>query len=245
MQWKDKAIIISCRKYGETSLIINVLTSEHGLHAGLVRGIKRNSAACQPGNMIEAVWKARLEDHLGSFTLEATKFVFASIINDGLKLSALESACALVKDSLPEREPHPEIYSAFRGFIEEIGKEGTWLQSYIKLELELLFRLGFGLDLEQCAASGTKDFLFYVSPRTGRAVSQQEGTPYHKKLLKLPSFLRPREDSSYKETVDDIREIVDGTLLTRYFLEKHIFVNGEDKLPGARLRFVQKLWEMA
>lgn len=243
MEWTDRAIVISSSKHGEGSLIVRLLTENHGLHAGLVRGVKKSSAICQPGNFINVTWKARLEEHLGNFSVELHRPVFAEVFDEPLKLSAVNSSCSLVKATLPEREPNEKIFDIVSEFLAGIGNNQSWIQDYIHLELELLGKLGYGLDLSECAATGEKNFLFYVSPKSGRAVSQAGGLPYKEKLLKLPSFLRPVSDTSYAKLAKDIMEIVDGMKLTRYFLEKYVFNSHNNKLPVARERFVQRLRE--
>jgi DNA repair protein RecO (recombination protein O) len=49
MEWSDAAIVLSARAHGENGTILDVLTREHGRHAGLVRGSK-NRALLQGGN---------------------------------------------------------------------------------------------------------------------------------------------------------------------------------------------------
>ena len=82
MDWQDDGIILSVRKHGETSAIVNVLTRAHGRHAGLVRGGggKRLSGILQPGNKVQARWHARLPEHLGTFTVEPIKAFAAAAL---------------------------------------------------------------------------------------------------------------------------------------------------------------------
>ena len=87
------------------------------------------------------------------------------------ELAGLSAACALVDAALPEREPHPAIFDGFHAFLGALGHPG-WPAIYVRLELGLLQELGFGLDLEKCAATGATEDLAYVSPKTGRAVSR-------------------------------------------------------------------------
>ena len=63
----------------------------------------------------------------------------------------------------------------------------------MRFELLVLDELGFGLDLTRCAATGRRDELVYVSPKTGRAVSREAGAQWHDKMLALPAFLRRGE----------------------------------------------------
>ena len=52
----------------------------------------------------------------------------------------------------------------------------------------MLAELGFGLDLETCAATGVASELAFVSPKSGRAVSRGAGEPWQDRLLRLPLF---------------------------------------------------------
>ena len=72
MEWTDDAIVIGARRHGESSVILEAMTASRGRHLGLVRGGR--SAKLQPvlqaGNGVRLVWRARLEDHLGNFSVE-------------------------------------------------------------------------------------------------------------------------------------------------------------------------------
>ena len=246
MQWSDEAIIISTKKYGESSLIVNLLTPSYGLHAGLVRGAKKSLAICQAGNLVDVTWKGRLEEHLGNFTIELKKSFSSLLMDDALKLGALNSSCSLVKKLLPEKEPHSEIFDLMLNLLANMSDEkdmSSWTKYYVELELGMLRHLGYGLDLSSCAATGDKNNLSYVSPKSGRAVSEEGGEPYKEKLLKLPSFLRPSFDKTYRDKIEDLREIIDGVTLTKYFLEKYVFAPQNVRIPAAREVFDRKLQE--
>src|SRR5947199_401219 len=72
MEWSDDAIVLSLRAHGESSGILEALTRDHGRHLGLVRGgsSSKGRAVLQPGNRVRLVWRARLSEHLGIFTVE-------------------------------------------------------------------------------------------------------------------------------------------------------------------------------
>src|SRR5690606_10690343 len=149
-------------------------------------------------------WRARLEDHLGSYACELAQAHAAYILDDPLRLAGLSSLCAVLQSALPERECHAARYRDTLTFIEQFGA-GHWLENYVQFEVALLRELGFGLDLATCAATGLNDNLIYVSPRSGCAVSAAAGEPYRDKLLPLPGFL-------IEETVGPAprSQIVDG-----------------------------------
>ncbi|MEQ8321625.1 MAG: DNA repair protein RecO [Rhodospirillales bacterium] len=233
MDWQDDGIILSVRKHGESSAIVNVLTRAHGRHAGLVRGGsgKRLSGILQPGNKVQARWHARLAEHLGTYTVEPMRAYAANALSDAKRLAALTSACALIEAALPEREPHPAILGALEVLLTSLDDDSVWPVIYVKWEIGLLSELGFGLDLDHCAATGSMDDLTYVSPRTGRAVSTAAAAPYKERLLPLPAFLL---DSSVEA------DIATGLKLTGYFLENHVFQHRDTEMPPARRRLAER-----
>jgi len=233
MDWQDDGIILSVKKHGETSAIVNLLTPMQGRHAGLVRGGfgKRLRGILQPGNKVQASWRARLPEHLGNFTIEPMKAYAANALTDARRLAALSSACSLIEASLPEREPHPAILEGLEILLGALDDDDVWPVIYVKWEIGLLTELGFGLDLTKCAATGTTEDLTHVSPRTGRAVSSAAAQPYKERLLPLPEFLL---DSSVPAN------IADGLRLTGYFLENHVFQHRDTELPSSRRRLAER-----
>lgn len=236
MDWIDQGIVLSARPHGETSAVVTLLTRGRGRHAGLVRGGsgKRMRGILQPGNLVEAHWRARLAEHLGTMTCELAKSYVADVLADADRLAALSAACAVAEMALPEREAYPAVYDGFIAFLETLGGE-AWPTVYVRWELGLLGELGFGLDLTECAATGQNDQLAYVSPKSGRAVSLAAGEPYRNRLLALPRFLVDGGGAASGT------EAADGLDLTGFFLERHVFVHRRQGMPAARLRLVQRL----
>lgn len=240
MQWTDQGIVLRARRHGESSAIVTLLTRAHGRHAGLVRGGagRRQRGVLQPGNEVEAAWRGRLAEHLGSFTVELTAARAAPLLDDPLRLAALDSACTLTDAALPEREPHRPLFEAFRILLDALQGEEDWLPVYLRWELGLLGEMGFGLDLGQCAVTGATEDLAYVSPRTGRAVSAVAAAPYRDRLLVLPGFLvAGRGAPPANDPAADLRA---GFELTGFFLERHVFHRERGGLPAARDRFVER-----
>jgi DNA repair protein RecO (recombination protein O) len=238
MDWSDRGIVLSARKHGETSLIVQLLTEQHGRHAGLVRGgaSSRARGLYQPGNLLAAHWRARLAEHLGNYVCELITGSAARLLDNGGKLAALSSACALAEAALPEREPHGDIFAGFSALIAALAAApvaGGWAQHYVRFELGLLGSLGFGLDLGRCAATGANDNLAYVSPKTGRAVSLSAGEAWRDKLLPLPPFL-------LADVAPEPGEVAQGLALTGYFLERHVFEPQGKGLPAARVRLAER-----
>jgi len=234
MQWSDEGIVLSTRAHGETSAIAELLTRSHGRHLGLVRGgrSKRLRPVLQAGNLVGATWRARLSEHLGSYTLELEEANAARIFDDRAALAALNTLSALAR-LLPEREPHAPLYDASCVVLSALAIGDHWPALLVRWEMGLLNELGFGLDLESCAATGATSDLIYVSPRTGRAVSREAGEPYKDKILNLPAFLLSSNgDTSGPGEAD----IAAGFRLTGFFLDKHVWGPRALKPPAARQR---------
>lgn len=242
MEWTADALVLSLRRHGETSAVVSMLTEEHGRHAGLARGAfsKRLRGVLMAGNTIRATWRARTEDHLGSLKVEPVTSRTAFIMEDPLRLAALNSVTALLDGALMEREEHPALFRATTALADAL-QAGTddWREAVFAWELGLLRELGFGLDLTKCAGDGRTDNLGYVSPRSARAVSLEAGAPYREKLLPLPRFLvgeRGRPVANHPGA-----DLADAAELTGYFLERHVFAQRDGGIPGARSRFVEML----
>jgi len=237
MDWQDRGIVLHVRPHGESSAIVEVLSAAHGRHAGLVRGAKskRMRGVLQPGNLIEVHWRARLSEHLGAFVLELVEARAAVIFDDALALDGLGAACAMACLCLPERERFAGIYAAFEVLTSCMHERALWPALYVRWEAGILRELGYGLQLERCAATGQSDHLTHVSPRTGRAVSAAAAQPYVDKLLTLPAFLHdgaaPLQDG----------DIGAGLTLTGYFLERRLLWPLNRTLPDARARMTERL----
>lgn len=240
MHWTDTAIVLSARKHGENSAVARIFAREHGVYAGVVRAVqsKANRGVIQPGNIVLATWQARLSEHLGNFKTELLEAHAAHLMQDAGKLAALTSICTVLESSLPERHPYPRLYGLFQSFMDTLQSSDNWPEAYVRLELDLLAEAGFGLDLSQCAATGTTDNLTYVSPKSGRAVSADAGEPYKDKLLPLPAFfLSPLPQSGGGSGRGaSAQEILAGLRLTGYFLGAWLLMPHNRKLPAARER---------
>jgi DNA repair protein RecO (recombination protein O) len=239
MDWIDEGIIVSARRHGETSLIVDLLTREHGRHSGLVRGgtSRRHSANLQPGNSVQGKWRARLADHLGSYTIEPLKTRAAGIMSNRMALAGLNSVCAMAVACLPEREPHQPLYDAMTVLLDLMDHNEVWPALYVKWELGLLRDLGFGLDFSHCAATGKTENLTHLSPKSGRAVSAAAAAPYKEKLFVLPGFLQEGVESR-SAPVD---EVLEGLRMTEHFIDRRLLRVHGLKLPDARQRLVEEL----
>lgn len=237
MEWRSEGILLSVRRHGETAAIIDVFTPDHGRHAGVVRGgaSRKWAPLLQPGAQLDVTWRARLEDHLGVFTVEPIRSRSAQVMDDRKALAGLNAICALLIFSLAERDPHPELYARSLALVDMLGVRQDWPQSYVAWELALLEDLGFGLDLTSCAVTGSSQELIFVSPKTGRAVSRGAAGDWADRLLPLPDCLRGVGDGGAQEVALAMRT-------TGHFLSKWVAPElGNKPLPAARQRLVDAL----
>lgn len=237
MEWQDTGVIISVRKHGESATIVDVLTEKHGRHAGLVRGGAGRKLApiLQPGTQVDLEWRARLEEHLGNYNIEPVQSR-ATILSNRLALSAMGSVCALVNFAFPERMSYPRLYVETINLFDQMSAGGAWLSDYALWEYAVLEGLGYGLDLDSCAATGVQQDLIYVSPKSGRAVSREAGAAWADRMLPLPRFLRAQTASK------EASEVLAALKTTGYFLERRLApALGNRPLPDARARFLAVL----
>jgi DNA repair protein RecO (recombination protein O) len=240
MEWSDEGIILGVKPHGETAAIVEVFTRSHGRHAGLVHGgrSRKLRPILQTGNEIDVAWKARLQDQLGHFAVDLRRAHGVGVLDRPTALLAVTSMTTLAR-LLPERDPHPSLYEVTLFVLGFLDDETTWPALVVRWELALLEELGFGLDLGRCAATGANDRLIYVSPRTGRAVSESAGEPYRDKLLALPAFLAPRAAGARVDV--DAAALRDGFVLTGHFLTERVLGPRGLTLPEARARLASAL----
>ncbi|BBB99609.1 DNA repair protein RecO (recombination protein O) [Bradyrhizobium japonicum] len=220
MEWSDEGIVLGVRRHGESSAIVELLTREHGRHLGLVRGgaSSRMRPLLQPGNSVTAVWRARLDEHLGMYALEGTRLRAATLLGSSHAVYGVTHLAALAR-LLPERDPHEDIYWMLQGTLDDFEDAGVAAVHLIRFELAMLTELGFGLDLGNCAATGETSDLIYVSPKSGGAVSRAAGEPWRDRLLPLPAFLREGEGGANSWSDQDL---LDGFQITGLFLLRHV-----------------------
>jgi DNA repair protein RecO (recombination protein O) len=241
MNWEGPAIILSARAHGEGAAVVQLIAREHGRYAGFVHGRRRQSAALQPGSLVEARWRSRVAENLGVITLEATAVRASAALLDRTVLAALSAACAIAESVLPERDPHPAVFDALDLVFSNLGEAHLWPALYVRWELGLLTDLGFGLELERCALTGTREDLGFISPKSGKAASRAAGAPHVDKLLALPRFLTSDALGNGPSWAD----IADGLALTGHFLETRLYAAHNATLPDARGRLAAEIARLA
>jgi DNA repair protein RecO (recombination protein O) len=233
MQWTDEGIVLGAKRHGETSVILELMTSERGRHLGLVRGGAgtRLRGVMQPGNSLRATWRARLDEHLGLYTVEAVNLRAARFLSAAHAVHGVTHLAALCR-LLAEREPHAAIYGALLTILDNLDDPHVAAPMIARFELDFLAELGFGLDLGSCAVTGATADLIYVSPRSGRAVSRGAGEAYREKLLALPAFLHDDAEPA------SAAAFAEAFALTGFFLDRYALSPRGLALPEARAHFV-------
>lgn len=236
MDWRDEGVLLSVRRHGETSSIIEVFTALRGRHAGIVSGgaSRKLAPLLQPGAQLDVTWRARLDEHLGTYAVEPLRSR-TGLMADRLALAGLNAVCGLLQFLLPEREAHGALYEGTLMLLDRIEGGGDWPRDYLRWELGLLEEMGYGLDLSRCALTGARDNLAFVSPASGRAVARGAAGEWADRLLPLPACLLGQGPAAPAE-------IADGLRLTGYFLEHRLARDlGDRPLPEARRRLVALL----
>lgn len=231
--------MLSARPHGEANALIHLFTEEHGVSHGLARGgaSRRQASLWQPGNVVSVSWRARLPDQLGSLTAEPVKAVGARVLDLPLQLGVVTSACALIDGALPQGEAHPRLFLMLVRLLAEIELDPATphLGDYLRWEADFLAELGYGLDLSCCAVTGMTEGLRYVSPKTGRAVSDEGAGVWKDRLLPLPHLLLDRNE------IGSPRDWAQGLDLTGHFLARWVFGVRHLPIPAARERLAERV----
>ncbi len=234
MEWRDEGILLTTRRHGENSAIIDVFTPRHGRHAGVVKGgtSRKLAPILQPGAQLDVSWRARLETHIGSFSVEPKRSRAAQVMGSRLALAGLNSVVSLCTFCLPERQEHTALYTQTERLLDLLGQDDLWPLAYMKWEMSLLEDMGYGLDLSSCAATGATEGLGYISPKSGRAVSEKGAGDWVDRLLPLPPVMLGKGEGGDAE-------VSTALAATGYFLSEKLAPDlGHRPLPEARARFI-------
>lgn len=235
MQWTDEAIVLGVRRHGETSVIAEMMTRSHGRHLGVIRSGRSRTMqpVLQPGNTVEATWRARLDEHIGEYRVEPLELRAGKLMEAAIAVYGVQAMAALLR-FLPERDPHPHLFEMLGVILEHLEDPADAGELFVRFELAVLEDLGFGLDLARCAATGETDDLVFVSPKSGRAVCRTAGAPWADRMLALPAFLGAGGSSAA-----DRQALSEGFRLAAYFLNRHVCEPRGLELSSARDGFVQ------
>ncbi|MFZ5747553.1 MAG: DNA repair protein RecO [Pseudomonadota bacterium] len=238
MHVNAQAIVLSVRAHGEHGAVVRAITPENGVQPGYVRGGRSRAVrpVLQPGNIVQGDWRARSEEQLAGLTVELVHSRAPIFINP-LSAAAVEWATALTSAALPDGQPYPRLFAALGAVLDAVEAAPAargWAVALVRYELLLLAELGFGLDLGQCAATGSTVDLAYVSPRSGRAVSRAGAAGYSARLFAMPPFLRAGGAAEWSD-------ILDGLAITGHFLERDVLTGRAAEVLAARARLVERL----
>ena len=222
VSWQDTGILIGSRKLGENKLILTLFTQSNGLAKGVYRPSKKKQSAISMGASCACNWQARLDTQLGQWQLEVTRDPTAHLIFDPIKIDVLQYVCQLLTVVLPERHSYPELYQGFEVFLSQLLIEP--IRAMVIFELHILESLGYGFTLDSCAATGESEELYWLSPKSGQAVSYAAGLPYQDKLFKLPRCMIDNKgdftSTLWKALIDNDEVLLLGQI-TEYFVEKY------------------------
>lgn len=241
MDWREEGLLLNVRAHGETSAIAAVFCREHGVHSGVIRGgqSRKMAPVLQPGAQVDVTWRARLEEHIGSFTVEPLRSRAASVMGNRVALAGASSVLGLIHFALPEREAHAALYDRTIPLMDLLGQGEIWPLAYLRWEMAFLADLGFGLQLDDCVVTGARAGLKYVSPNSGRAVSDEGAGEWADRLLALPECMRGEGDASDAEVLRALDT-------TGFFLHSRLAEGQVGKpLPDARERFLTQLRKRA
>jgi len=233
------ALVLTALSHGEHGAVVRFLTPADGMHAGYVRGgrSRKLRPVLQPGNIVAVDLRARVETQLAAATVELVTSR-AGLAFDRLTAAITEYLSTLTAALLDEGTPAPRLYAALDALLSAMTAGTSPEQAaagVARYELLLLAERGFGLDLDSCAATGARDNLVFVSPRSAQAVSAGAGAPYAAKLLPLPALLGdPRAAADWLGIQDALRT-------TGWFVERDLLIGAATTLRPARARLVALL----
>jgi DNA repair protein RecO (recombination protein O) len=238
MRLDSLAIICAVRTHGEHGAIVRALTPGDGMVAAYVRGgrSRRLRPILLPGNLVQAEYRARTAEQLPHAAVELVESRGA-MLGEPLAAAAIDWVSGLTATALPEGHAYPRVYAALAGLLAAMDAAPNarlWVAALVRYELLLLAELGFGLDLSECAATGAETGLAWVSPKSGRAVSEAGAEGYRDRLFRLPPFLLAGGAAEW----DDI---FDGLKITGHFLARDLLIGRQAEVLAARERLVERL----
>jgi DNA repair protein RecO (recombination protein O) len=238
MRIESQAIVCAVRPHGEHGAIVRALTPADGMQPGYVRGgrSRRLRPVLLPGNLVQAEYRARTDEQLAQLSIELVHSR-APLLAEALPAAAIDWLTAVTAAALPEGQTYPRIYEALDGILSAVEAAPSakgWAAALVRYEQLILGELGFGLDLSECAATGARDGLAYVSPKSGRAVSEAGAAEYRDRLFRLPGFLATGEPAEWDE-------IFDGLRLTGHFIARDLLIDRQADILAARERLIDRL----
>ena len=213
MKVNDLGFFLGNKKYGENSMIVYILSKNNGLIKSFSKYSKKKRLSFRILDEVNFTWQSKQKDSLGyiNFDLEA------SIKQDDTFISSLikSAASELCIKFLPLWQQNFEIYNDLLRLIDSLDKKiELIIFNYVWWEIFFLKNTGYGINLEKCSVSGSKEKLYYLSPNSGNSVTYSVGYKYRNKLFKLPYCLKEKAVSN------NFVDYINALKITTYFLRK-------------------------
>ena len=206
MKVEDEGLFLYAKNFGESSKILYILSKDNGLVKGLCRYSKNKKNNLINFDKIKFIWSSRNKDSLGFVNVEPQQ---GNSIDNYLFSIIKASASELCIKFLPLWEKNEEIYNNVLE-LSNLKKniEFFLIKKYVSWEIEFLKNLGYQLDINFCSVSGKKGGTFFISPKTGNAVSFDVGEKYSRRLFKIPLCMK---ENFKKDFYPDYREALQIT----------------------------------
>lgn len=212
MKIEDTGFVLDVEKFLDDKRIVKILSKEHGIWRGIC-----SSKMCVPYDFVSFIWSSKLWDNLGYISILSSKSYFVDFFNNEMPLYCLKNISNMMK-FVTERSGVADLYYSLESILNSKTKD-FFVKEYIYFLVIFLSEVGYPLDLTHCAVTGVVEDLFYVSPKTGRAVTKEKGDPYKDKLLKLPLFFKHFNSSDRFMSAADFVEAID---LCNFFIKKNL-----------------------
>ena len=213
MKINDSGFFLGNKKYGESSMIVYIFSKNNGLIKSFARFTKKRSFSFTILDEVNFTWQSKQKDSLGYINLDLE----ASIKQNDTFIGSLikSSASELCIKFLPLWQQNIEIYNDLQRLIKNLDKKiEISIFNYIWWEILFLKNTGYGISLDKCSVSGSKEKLYYLSPNSGNSVTYSVGHKYRNKLFKLPHCLKDKAISN------NFVDYLYALKITSYFLRK-------------------------
>ena len=226
----DIGFIIYKKKYDENSLIIKILTQNNGIISGYFSNTDKN--IIQNESLVKFIWSAKNITQLGTLEIELIKSYTSYIISDKFYIELIELINVLINVLIYEKITENSLFDRLKNIIFLIYKKKNKLlilKEFVYFYNLLLNTLGTGIVFNQ----NKKQTLFYISPKSGKAVSQIEGEKYKKKLFLFPKIFQDQESSE--------NDIYSSIEIINFFLKKYLNENNYINQYQVIILFIDKL----
>ncbi|MBN1517585.1 DNA repair protein RecO [Candidatus Sumerlaeota bacterium] len=155
---KTEAIILNSSDYRESTLLLTLLTPEHGRVRLIARGAKRatsrNRGRVEPLSRVEAQYSIRKPDELG--TLRESRVLDSAdcVRGDLLKYAAAQLAAEFADRAVHGGEECRGVYQALASFLSALKDAADPAARLVQGLAELLAELGFEPVVEHCVRCG-------------------------------------------------------------------------------------------